>query len=597
MTRDSGAVQERGTVQATEELLASMMARLKEIVGAPLTQHDLVEITSIYNNVAYIFLYLEANEEHVNYDALLPWRDAFHRNRGLDEQVLALVEGLRCDDREAEQSRLAYIAQLRDKLAEPDDVGEAVLGTSLEDAKDVLSAISQDQSALLSRLGAAGSGGNPAARFYTLLSSTQSAATRAKLNRAWALQVERHVPALLTNLEDLVARRRQRAVARGFTSVLDETLRRCQVNETAVEEFLHSFMEEAIKAYLPLEATVSAAVGVTDRPMDHFGFFMRQLTAGAVTPRFGLEKCLALIFSVADQVFGIRFERLPSANDQVIIARGWRGTTEVGVINFDLWQTGTLTKTSNHTRGLRNRTDWSGLVQRPIAYVSCRFQRSEQGADQITFQNVHSLFHEFGHALNHLLIRKRISNQSGLEYLPLERLEYFSMWFEKWVYHSEFGQQMGVGSAEPDAIRLCQKVKRLEYQRTYVERAVTALLDFEVARRADGGLEDAFDVLDRRFHISRYCALDDLLAYFTWPMFTANPGANFAYLMGASYSCEQFAVFEGMDLDEVESGSDVTIGFAECLDYDLPTVIPGTGALFEFYGVATETPLPLDQRA
>lgn len=593
MSIDRITAPDRESLTAIDEALDGMMARLQTILSEPpLTQETLVEITSIYNNVAYIFLYLAANEEHVNYEWLLPWRDAFHKNPELDQRILELLVELQCSDPEAEESRLAYVEQLREKLQASDLVRADHMKDLLSEAKTLLGEIQQDQAKLLKRIGVVGAGDvNPSAAFYTLISRTCSAVTRKKLAQAWVAQRDRRRDILVNIVDQMIETHRRRSAVEGYETVMERTLNKCRVYEADVETFLERYLIQALASYASLESEVRLVIGVTDDPMDHFGFYIRTVFGGANTPLFVLDECLDYIFDVAQSAFGLTLKRVHTSNAHIIAVGVWAGSEEVGRINFDLWDTGSKAISPNHTRGLRNRTDWNGLVQRPVAHVSCRFQRGRDGDNQITFQNVHSLFHEFGHALNHLLIRKRISNQSGLEYLPLERLEYLSMWFEKWAYHPAFALHLSISSEDCEGVSLCQRIKMLEYRRTYVERAVTAALDFDVHRRSHGGLEASFQRLDEQFSISRYCTLGDFPAYFTWPMFLANPGANFTYLWGAADSCQKFASFQHLNLDEIASRPELRDLFAPCFDFDKPTDIPDSGAVFAFYDpVALQAP-------
>src|SRR5690606_14360791 len=121
MSVDTLTAPDRASVAAMDESLHGMMARLRAIIAEPaLTQDLLVESVSSYNNVAYVFLYLEANERHANYDRLLPWRDRFYNAPEIDERLIALLEPLRCADPEAEESRHRLLEQLRHKSQAPD---------------------------------------------------------------------------------------------------------------------------------------------------------------------------------------------------------------------------------------------------------------------------------------------------------------------------------------------------------------------------------------------------------------------------------------------------------------------------------------------
>ena len=63
--------------------LVTMRKRLDALLGQPMVEQDLVEITAIFNNVSYIFLYLEANDTLIDYQELLPYRTDFFKNNTL----------------------------------------------------------------------------------------------------------------------------------------------------------------------------------------------------------------------------------------------------------------------------------------------------------------------------------------------------------------------------------------------------------------------------------------------------------------------------------------------------------------------------------
>lgn len=569
------------SLRGLEESLAAMRSRLAAIVAEPaLTEDTFVEVTAIYNNVSYAFLYLEANEEYEQYEQVAPWRDAFYADPDLDARILELLQNLRCGSREAEESRLAYVRQLTGRG--PGQEPTAELEAALEKAKAVLEAAEGDQRGLLGRLSPQAAAGDPGMGFYQLVSRTRSAGTRAKLARAWAAARDGRLDDLVEPLDRMVRLREQAARAAGFGSTLDRTLDKCAVGEPEVTAFLDRYLRMAIERHQAVQAEVRELVPTEGDPMDDFPFYMQALPRKHPSPLFPLDGCLTYISGVAERVFGLEIERQPAEFEHVLPVVVSAGGREVGRINFDLWDTAAKAATANYTRALRNRAEWSGLVQLPVAFVSCRF-RHDRGGRRITFQNVHSLFHEFGHALNHLLIRHRIPNRSGMDYLPLERLEYLSMWAEKWVYRPEFGAAVGLDEDEQEGARTAQRMKALEYRRTYVQRALTAALDVEVHRAGADGFRATWQALDDRYGVGRFAALGDVAAYFTWPMYQNNPGANFIYLWGSSDSSQKFTAFDRAALTDLPDGVDVARTFAPSFDIDVPGPVPDSTASFDFY--------------
>lgn len=589
MTVEQIVAPDRESMTSIEESLDEMMVRLETIVAnPPLTDDTLVEIMSIYNNVAYIFLYLDAIDDVESYQRLAPRRARFHDNAELDAQVLELLEQMRCDDPEIEGGRLEYIDQLRKGMRRRPSEEKAITA-KLDEANGVLEKIRQEQNSVLERIVASTKHHNPAAVYYKLISETPNAATRQKLVRAWRVIRDRHEDELVAALDQMIELRRDESATYGYQTVLSRSLDRSRVPEKDIEPFLDAYARRAFQSHKELEAEVAAVVGIAEKPMEHFEYALHTAFAGAAPPLFLLDECLSFLFAVTRGVFGLDVVRVEDPHPDVLAVDVYNAGTILGKIKFDLWNRGARKFAANHTNGIRNRTDWKGFVQRPVAYVACRFQADPDGTSRITFQNIHSLFHEFGHALNHLLIRKRVSFQSGLEYLPPERLECLSMWFEKWVYHKDFAGFLSLPEGDPGALERCRRVKMIEFRRTYAERAIAAMLDFEVNRHHTGGLRESWQRLDAKLGVSRHAAFGDFPAYFTWPMYVGKPGANFSYLWGSAFSCEAFAPYRSLSLAEIADRPESRVLFEPCFDFDAPSVPPDTAAVFAFYNVATLT--------
>jgi oligopeptidase A len=580
-------ISERENLVVVSRHLQAMMIRLRQIIAQEqLTDDTLVEIMTIFNNVSYIFLYFEANEEYVDYSEIKVWFNAFYRDRELDKRILTKLYELRCADGGVERSRLSYINQLNERLQQVDIVQHDEVKQLQQELKDGLHRVERDQHEMLSRLKLTASSREVASAFYVLQSRAANPDSRDRLEAAWQQIKENHSPNL-TRLVDAMVEQRQLAAHRtGFENVLARTLERCRVNAADIEPFMATYLDYAIAAHRHLLSEIGEGLRLPNVGTAHFGHYLRCRFNTGDLPDFYLDHCLDYLLSVATAVFGLAFSTARSATTSVLSLDAFRGDEMIGRINLDLWDNAGKAGGANHTKAIRNRTEWGAFRQLPVAYVSCRFTRKADGKRLISFQNVHSLFHEFGHAINHLLIKGQIPNQSGLEYLPLERLEYLSLWFEKWIYHRDFLADICRDTDVAARIETCRQIKRLEYKRTLLERAVTAYLDFNLHRNGGGGLEACFAELDDKFGVREFCRLSDFVGYFGRPMFIANPGANFIYLWGEAGSCELFAPFAASSLAQIAARGTAGDPFAACFAFELPSATPDPASLFRFYGCA-----------
>ncbi|WP_299694190.1 M3 family metallopeptidase [uncultured Tateyamaria sp.] len=574
--------------------LVTMRKRLDALLGQPMAEQDLVEITAIFNNVSYIFLYLEANDTLIDYQELLPHRTDFFKNDALDQQLLDRMQAVAFDDPEVELAREDFIEQIEAKHRETYDWAEEEIEAHKQAAKDEVAALGRDQKELLEKICKGDISHRPSVIYYRLISRMEDSTRRDKLGKLWNRLTDQRGERIAPHVDAMINVRHKVAALRGDRSPLAETLNRCRVHEDDIEAFLHRTLAKAVEAHGDVVADIQRVVGPCDDPMNSFGYYMRRKFVGDATPLFDLSACVEFIFKVGKAVFGVDYHLSPDSTDQVLKVDVFDCDQQVGRINFDLWVMHGKDLGANHTLLVRNRGQWGHIEQLPEAYVACRFVPTKDRPSQINFQNVHSLYHEFGHAMNHLLLRERIPSKSGLEYLPIERLEFLSMWAEKWVYHPAFGQSLGLSNAALAGLQQSQVVKITEYRRTFVERAVISVMDFALHRYPGVTLSQHFDALDRAFGVGQHVRLSELVGYFTWPMYIANPGGNFTYLWGAAHSCEVFEHFMPHDLNRIAGMPHLADQLASCFDFALPSHIPDIESLYAFYaerpGKPAQTP-------
>lgn len=586
MLTNNNQLVEQESLLHTDEVLASMKERLSFLVTKrPVCEDDFAEIAAILDNASYIFLYLDSNSTYVDSQWLSPFRRSFFEDSDMDRELLAGLSEVSFADADIDASRLRYVDFLASKLEgrESDRKGQE---TFLQDAFDQIEKVQQARVDFLKRLGIANVQQRmPEVAIYTLQARASSPVTRSKLGEGFRAISKASMDSLLQRVDSMIASRHAAASEKGWGSPLRRSLRRCSLSQEIAETYILESLERAVVGHAALEDEIRRNVSDVGAPMDHFGYYLKLIQQDRTIPMFALEPCIAYMRKVASDTLDISLKQRASFSDHVLSYEVYRAGDYKGDIHFDLWDVSSKRKTANATYSARNRTSWKHIHQSPIAFVSCRFQKSKTDKNAITFQNVHSLFHEFGHALNHLLIRKRMPNQSGLEYLPLERLEDLSMWFEKWIFHKAFEDFLDADNVSISGLHCCQSIKILEYRRTQLERSVTAALDFYANR--DGApetqaLRPVFEDLDRKFGIGRHCALNEFIIPFTWPMLVANPGAYFAYLWGASYSAQKFAPVLDRKLGNMD---DLRLfdSLSSCFDPDEPSILPDIETAFDFY--------------
>jgi oligopeptidase A len=563
------------TAEATE-LSHSLFKALTQRTG---TESPYVAATTILSNIGHLLAYAEGNQRHIQFDTLDLWRSEHIDSFEWRLRLLPLLSDLPCSDAEYGQHH-TWVSMLRSTVGDHDPAFIEAERQLYSAVRGVRQGLAADRSALLRRLRVSSdSSKNPEARFFRLMSHTASSGVRAKLAAAWDRVLDGRSIELVTIVDEIVKLRWRAARRRGYDSPLAETFQRSTITPGEARTFVTEYLAEAIVIHRRLEAAVTKEIGPIDNPMDHYAYYINRLISGAEPlPLVPLDACLSLMTAVIESVFKLRVEvSSSSANDRISLILK-NGNQVLGLISIDLLPS--AASDANHVSA-RDEAGGAPAATLLIGRALCRYHQEEDGSKLVNFEGAHNLFHEMGHALTHVLMRSRQPALSGYQYLPVERLEDLSTWFEKWVYHPELDDRMPSSSS----LATCRKIKLLEAVSAHLQRAVTAAIDFDVHYR---GVEvtESFRELDKELEVARYVHLSDIVGHLTHPMFRAHPGgAGLTYLWGSAYGAEQFQIFGRTPLSEIGS-IDWSERFSSCFDSGSISRRPYIPAVRQFYGSA-----------
>jgi peptidyl-dipeptidase Dcp len=254
-------------------------------------------------------------------------------------------------------------------------------------------------------------------------------------------------------LIEIVKLREERAKLLGFSNHAEITLKeRMAEKPEKVFDFLRLLIAKAKpKALAEIKELqdFAASLGLQGdlKPWD-LAFYSEKLKqkkysfeSEKLRPYFALPQVLEGIFMHAKKLYGLSFKPLdgiqiyhPEA--QTFSVFDDRAKEEIGVLFLDLHPRETKKAGAWMTQD-RTQGRIRGAVKRPHVGIVCNFTRPTQQAPALlTFDEVTTLFHEFGHALHGLL--------SNVTYLStaspnvfLDFVELPSQIFENWVYKKE----------------------------------------------------------------------------------------------------------------------------------------------------------------
>ena len=135
--------------------------------------------------------------------------------------------------------------------------------------------------------------------------------------------------------------------------------------------------------------------------------------------------------------------------------------------------------------------DRDGRARLPVAHLVCNQTPPVGGKPSLmSFDEVQTLFHEFGHGLQHMLTRVEYGLASGIRNVEWDAVELPSQFMENWCYHREtllgFARHFETGAPLPDEL-----FAKLRAARTY--RAGSDMLRQLYFSLLDLELHDGFD--------------------------------------------------------------------------------------------------------
>lgn len=125
-------------------------------------------------------------------------------------------------------------------------------------------------------------------------------------------------------------------------------------------------------------------------------------------------------------------------------------------------------------------------IQRPVAYITCNFTPPpDDGPALLTHDEVTTLFHEFGHALHHLLSRVDHASVSGINGVAWDAVELPSQLMENWCWEEQalamLSSHHETGERLPENLfKRLQTVRAFHTGMQTVRQLEFALFDFRI---------------------------------------------------------------------------------------------------------------------
>lgn len=192
-------------------------------------------------------------------------------------------------------------------------------------------------------------------------------------------------------------------------------------------------------------------------------------------PYFSLENVRKGVFQVTENLYGLQFKplyKVPKYHEAVDV---WQVSetdgTHVGILYMDFYP-------RNSKRGgawmtsYRAQKTVDGFRQAPVISIVCNFSKpTENSPALLTFDEVTTFFHEFGHALHGLLSNVTYRSLAGTS-VPRDFVELPSQIMENWAGEPEvlkmYAKHYQTGNLIPDTL-----IKKMQESSTFDQGFMT----------------------------------------------------------------------------------------------------------------------------
>ncbi|AFY66149.1 M3 family metallopeptidase [Geitlerinema sp. PCC 7407] len=207
----------------------------------------------------------------------------------------------------------------------------------------------------------------------------------------------------------------------------------------------------------------------------------------------------------------------------------------------------------------RQRTETGEALRLPVAYLICNQTPPVDGKPSLmTFQEVETLFHEFGHGLQHMLTRVDYPGAAGINNVEWDAVELPSQFMENWCYDRatlfNMAKHYETGETLPE-----HYYQKLLAARNYMSGSGMlrqlhfSLLDIELHHRyQSGGSETIWDVRDRvaqTTSVLQPLPEDAFLCAFGHIFSGGYAAGYYSYKWAEVLSADAFAAFEEAGLE------------------------------------------------
>ena len=288
-------------------------------------------------------------------------------------------------------------------------------------------------------------------------------------------------------IKEIVKLRQEKAELLGYKSFADYVLEERMAKSPAkVFEFLNELLEKATPyAEKEIEElkSLAKADGIEEMQSYDHAFYAEKLRKAKydiddeeLKPYFQLDKVEEAVFGLANQLFGLEFVEINDVQKyhpevktyEVRCQKSEDGSNDFVALLYADYHPRKGKRAGAWMTSFKSQKIQNGENVRPHISVVCNFTKpTSETPSLLTFQEVTTLFHEFGHALHGILANTQYPNLSGTS-VKWDFVELPSQFLENYCYEPEFlktfAKHYQTGEVLPD-----KKIQKISDSKNFME--------------------------------------------------------------------------------------------------------------------------------
>lgn len=414
--------------------------------------------------------------------------------------------------------------------------------------------------------------------FHAVMTFAEDEALRQKMYHAFVTRASQISNEDLDNnpiIAEILKLRFEKARLLGFDNYAQLSLAKKMLKSTDdvtnfLEDLAKKVLPQAKDDYLALEAFAGKTLNAWD-----IGFYsekMRQAKYEAsqedFRPYFPEEKVISGLFDLTHNLYDITFSEVddfPKYHPNIRLFRLQDSQdNDIGYLYMDLFARA-------HKRGGAWMNDYcsyrkkeDGEYQKPVAFITCNFAPPTKDGAYFSHDEILTLFHEFGHALHHLLTKVEYLSCSGINGVEWDAVELPSQFLENFAYDRTILNKLSchkkTGEALPDEmIDKLINAKNFQSAMGMLRQLEFSIFDFSLHQDYNPDApKSAYDVLSsirEKYSVVPYPSYNQFPCGFSHIFAGGYAAGYYSYKWAEVLSSDAFSRFEEEGIFNPECGN------------------------------------------